>query len=349
MIVVIPAYKPDEKLLGIVHDVLTKTPYPLIVVNDGSGAAFEAIFRRLPEGVVLLRHDGNRGKGRALKTAFAYILDNLPEQDGAVTVDADGQHKVEDIRRVVARFYEETDAMVLGARAFSGTVPIKSRFGNALTRKVFQVVSGVKLYDTQTGLRAFTRGMLQEILAMKGERYELEMNMLLEFAQRGKKMVEVPIETVYINENASSHFNPLKDSIKIYGVIGKFAAASFFSWLIDYALVLLLTAATAALPKGLSLLLSVVTARIISSAVNFTLNKCLTFRSNAKTSSALVKYFALAAAVLGLSYSGIWLLNGVVGIPLALAKPIIDVLLWILNFTMQRAYVFKPKGGKHVC
>jgi putative flippase GtrA len=348
LIVVIPAYKPDEKLLGIINDILTKTPYPVLVVNDGSGEAFDAIFQHIPQGVTLLKHDINRGKGRALNPPVAYILDELPQEDGAVIADADGQHKVEDIRRVVERFYLEKDAMVLGARAFTGKVPLKSRFGNSLTRKVFKAVSGVKLTDTQTGLRAFTRDMLRDILDMKGERYELEMNMLLEFAQRGHRMVEVPIETVYIDDNASSHFNPFKDSLKIYGVIAKFAAASFISWLIDYALVLLITAMTASLNTEISLLISVATARIISSTVNFTLNKRLTFRSNAKTSSALIKYFTLAAVVLGLSYGGIWLLTGVVGIPLAVAKPITDVLLWILNFVVQRAYVFKPKGEENV-
>ena len=140
MIVVIPAYQPDEKLLKTVTDLQNNTGFPIVVVDDGSAEKCAPVFAELEsrEGVTVLHHEVNRGKGRAMKTAFEHIKNcgEFDPEDGIVTVDADGQHLIPDIMRVCDAFRRERKALVIGGRAFTGKVPLRSRFGNAMTRFV---------------------------------------------------------------------------------------------------------------------------------------------------------------------------------------------------------------------
>lgn len=244
MIVVIPAYEPDEKLLGVLRDFTAQTTYPIVVVNDGSSDACRPVFDAVSafERVTLLEHEVNKGKGAAMKTAFAYIADHFPASEGVITVDADGQHLLADCLKVCAEYEAHPTLLVTGSRQFQGKVPLRSRFGNAITRGVFHLTTGKRVYDTQTGLRAFSVSRIPEMLALQGDRYEYEIHQLLFCCTKGTGVYEVPIETVYIDDNQSSHFDTLRDSAKIYKVIFKylgptflkFMSTSFLSFLIDF-------------------------------------------------------------------------------------------------------------------
>lgn len=244
MIVVIPAYEPDEKLLGVLKDFSEQTSFQIVVVNDGSSEACRPVFDavRNYSRVTLLAHEKNRGKGAALKTAFAYIADHFPDTEGILTVDADGQHLMLDCLNVCAAYDAHPDLLITGSRRFKGNVPLRSRIGNSITRGVFHLTTGKRVYDTQTGLRAFAANRIPEMLALKGDRYEYEIHQLLYCCTKGAGVFEVPIETVYIDDNRSSHFNTLRDSAKIYKVIFKFLgptflkfmSTSFLSFLIDF-------------------------------------------------------------------------------------------------------------------
>ena len=343
---IIPAYKPAKELLALLGQFEGNGAFLPVVVDDGSGPDFAPIFDALPAGVTLLRHPENRGKGAALKTAFRYVLENCPDCGQAVTADADGQHRYGDILRVCATAGANPDALVLGSRKFEGEVPLRSRLGNGITRKVFSVASGVSVYDTQTGLRACGRSVLERFLEIPGERYEYEINMLLTAAQSGIPILEEWIETVYLNDNASSHFNPFKDSLKIYMCIFKFAASSLLAFAIDYILVLLFSAMTRSWPAATSLNFSVITARLISATVNFTINRRVVFKGNESLWKALVKYAALAACVLALNLALMHLLTGL-GWPIALAKIVVEILLFCMNFVVQGRFVYRQRhAGK---
>lgn len=244
MIVVIPAYEPDEKLLGVLKDFTEQTSFPIVVVNDGSSEKCLPIFEAVCalERVTLLTHEVNKGKGAALKTAFAYIAEHFPASEGILTVDADGQHLMPDCMNVCAAYEEHSDVLITGSRRFKGKVPIRSRIGNSITRGVFRLTTGKRVYDTQTGLRAFSVSRVSEMLSLHGDRYEYEIHQLLHCCTKGTGVYEVPIETVYIDDNSSSHFDTLRDSAKIYKVIFKFLgptflkfmSTSFVSFLIDF-------------------------------------------------------------------------------------------------------------------
>lgn len=265
MIVVIPAYEPDEKLLGVLRDFSEQTTYPIIVVNDGSSDACRPVFdavKAYPR-VTLLEHEVNRGKGAAMKTAFAYIGEHYPESESVLTVDADGQHLIADCLKVVEAFGEHPDMLITGSRRFKGKVPLRSRFGNGITRGVFHLTTGKRVYDTQTGLRAFSVGRIPEMLALKGDRYEYEIHQLLHCCTNSTGVYEVPIETVYLDDNRSSHFDTLRDSAKIYKVIFKFLgptflkfmSTSFLSFLIDFLSFCLIFYGTVAIFGGIRLAL----------------------------------------------------------------------------------------------
>lgn len=342
---IIPAYKPAKELLALLKQFEGNEAFQPVVVDDGSGPDFAPIFDALPEWVTLLRHPENRGKGAALKTAFRYVLESCPQCGKAVTADADGQHRYEDILRVCATAEANPGALVLGSRKFEGEVPLRSRLGNGITRKVFSVASGVSVYDTQTGLRACGRDTLARFLEIHGDRYEYEINMLLTAAQSGIPILEEWIETVYLNDNASSHFNPFKDSLKIYMCIFKFAASSLLAFAVDYVLALVLKALTASWPAALSLNFSVIVARLVSATVNFTVNRRVVFKGNETLGKAILKYAALAAVVLALNLALMHLLTIRLGWPFALSKILVEIVLFCMNFVVQGKFVYRKQGS----
>lgn len=386
-IALIPAYEPDRKMLGVIAD-LGKTGFDVVVVDDGSGPEYAELFEqaaeRLPgksgRGVTLLIHDVNRGKGAALKTGLDFINNFMvirgeETQNVIVAVDADGQHLAVDALRAAHTAQGNPGTLVLGSRilnkkaaASSGvqsadhasrgnaeTVPLRSRFGNAVTRQVFRLATGVPVYDTQTGLRAFTADLIPSLLAVSGDRYEYELNVLMNFAGRGIPIREIEIETVYLEGNKSSHFDTVRDSYRIYKEIAKYAAtggrnadgikstakqaakfsaSSFASFLIDYAMYALL------LMIGPGLVFANIGARLVSSAANYTINRKLVFRSGKNVAASAVQYFALAAFILAGNTFVLHTMVASLGINSMAAKVLTEVLFFMISWTVQRYVVF---------
>ena len=223
-VIVIPAYEPTETLAELVAD-LSADRRDIVIVNDGSPPACQAVFARvaaLPH-VTVLAHAVNLGKGQALKTAFNHVLINsAADTAGVVTADADGQHLAGDIRRVAERLEQLSDrTLILGSRGFSGEVPLRSRFGNVLTRGVFKVLIGRSLTDTQTGLRGIPRPFLPELVQVTAGRYAFELEMLVRAAINRMSIEQLPIATVY-GAFAKSHFDPVSDSVRVYWVFLRF-------------------------------------------------------------------------------------------------------------------------------
>ncbi len=215
MIVLIPAYQPDDRLAAIVADLRLALPgSEELVVDDGSGQPYHDAFRRAAEaGATVIGYGANRGKGAALKSGMRWVLAHRPGTD-VVTVDADGQHRVVDVVRVADAV--RPGVLVLGGRRFTGSVPARSRLGNAVTRWVFRLITGDAVYDTQTGLRGYGHDVMPWLLSVPGERFEYESNVLVRAGDEGIRIVEIEIETVYDPASYSSHFRPLADSWRIY-------------------------------------------------------------------------------------------------------------------------------------
>ena len=270
--VLIPAWKPDQSLISLVSSLVELSFGAIVVVDDGSGAGFDWIVELAQNGRVrVIRHARNLGKGRALKTGMRYFLDHLAAFDGVVTCDADGQHHPADVRAAAVSLGREPGKLILGSRRLSGSVPLRSRVGNALTRHVFALLIGNKLTDTQSGLRAIPRELIPRLLHLNGDRYDYEMNVLAE-AAGSCGVAEVPIRTIYIDGNRSSHFRPFGDSMRIYLVLARFYLSSMITAAIDLLIFAIIFWVTT------SLLASVVCGRA-SSIANFLLNRRLVSRN----------------------------------------------------------------------
>lgn len=353
--VIIPAYKPDQKLIRLLRDLIGIGFSDILVVDDGSGEEYAPVFSQvsaLPQ-CTLLRHPVNRGKGAALKTAMTFFLDNRPGQCGVITADADGQHLAKDIAAVAAAM-KESGSIVLGARDFSDPkVPAHNRAGNKITIAVFRLFFGMKLHDTQTGLRAFPRGVLPEMTQVKGDRYEYETEMLFRMKKSGLPYDEVSISTVYLEENKSSHFRVVRDSIRIYSLILKYLFSSVGAAVIDegafYLFKRLLDSAAALSGFLPATFAAAFLARVISSFINYLVNAKVVFagKTNKRT---LLRYYLLAVAQILVSAAAVFLFEHLLRIssPLlsTLIKIVVDTVLFFFSFRIQHIWVFNDTASQ---
>lgn len=221
--ILIPAYNPDSRLIQLAEE-LKAARLPVIVVDDGSACECQPIFETLAARglATVLRLHMNQGKGAAMKEGIAFIQRNFPDHDGVVAMDADGQHLVADAVLVGAVLEGGGGALILGARAFYRSVPFRSRLGNIITRRIFNTLTGLRLTDTQSGLRGLPRRLFPELLGLGGTRYEFELEMLLLCRALRVPIREVPIHTIYLDKNRSSHFRPVADSLRIYARLARY-------------------------------------------------------------------------------------------------------------------------------
>lgn len=348
--VIIPSLNPDDKLIQLLKALTVAGFSRLILVNDGSSEQYDAYFKQAEAefSCTVLTHHVNQGKGRALKTAFNYLI-SQPDCAGAVTVDSDGQHCLEDIIAVAKETLAHPDSLIMGCRDFSrktGNIPARSRFGNVFTSRVLHLLCGISLSDTQTGLRGFSPITMRAFLSTKGERFEYEMNMILDAKEQHISLVEVPIQTVYIEENRSSHFNPLKDSLRIYAVFSKFILSSLMSCVIDLGLFtlfhyLLDWVLPGALKDGMDIILAAYTARFGSCLFNYFYNRSRVFHSHSQHRSAMVRYVILAVAQITVSAFTTKWLHQWLKISATLLKMVVDLILFFIGFQIQRVWVFR--------
>ena len=351
-VILIPSLEPDGRLPDYIRKLKEGGFAHIVVVDDGSGEAYIPIFNevRSVADTVVLRHEVNKGKGVALKTGYRYIMENLPGISGVITADADGQHTVDDCLRLAAELEKGERALYLGSRDFNlECIPPKSRTGNKITSLVFQLLYGQYLPDTQTGLRAFRKEELSFMSEVEGERYEYEMKVLIACSRAGIPMIPVTIETIYENNNEGTHFHPIRDSWRIYkvifGSIFKFMSVSMICFVIDQILALVLRKwilPTAGLARGsmMNLQISGWGARLVSSVINFMMNKNLVFQMKGKAGKPALRYALLCIAVITVSNAGVWAL-GKTGMADWLAKILMDTMLYFLSYRVQDRWVFK--------
>ncbi|OCT14577.1 glycosyl transferase family 2 [Paenibacillus pectinilyticus] len=336
MTILIPSYEPDSRLIALIHKLHEVSDASILVVDDGSGEEYRAIFDSAKEaGCTVLTHSINQGKGSALKTGFDYIR-QYGNDDGVVCADSDGQHLPGDILRLTKAVREHRNHIVLGSRQFTGKVPLRSRIGNSATRMVYTLATGMPIQDTQTGLRGYSSDMLDWLCQIPGDRFEYEMNMLLEAPSVGYDLIEVPIDTIYLDDNKSSHFRPLADSARVYFPFLKFCASSGFAAILDFMLLLLLQWMTS------NLLVSVIGSRLCSSIFNYVMNRKFVFakRNGTVIRKSVLRYFSLVTVILLLNYGLLHLFHDNIGIPLIAAKLLTEALLFSFSYWAQRKFVY---------
>lgn len=335
--IVIPVFNPENNFFDLVSDLISRGIHKIIIVNDGSEKNHQDLFDKLKQekNCVVLEHQRNMGKGRALKTGFDYFIKYCSNDVGLISVDADGQHLVDDVVKLAAMLNYDSNSIILGSRNFNVGTPLRSRFGNFVTKYFFYFITGIKISDTQTGLRAIPRNLVGRLTNIIGERYDYELNMLLSSRFLGVELVEEPISTVYIDNNSTSHFRPLVDSIKIYFVFIRFLFSSLSSAVVDFSIFWFFFSISN------NIFYSLVGARLLASAYNFLVNKKLVFRRNGYVLVQLLKYYGLAGVVLFTTYYFIKFTTLFLGWNVIFSKIIIEILLFIFSFHIQRKYIFR--------
>ncbi len=357
VVCVIPSLNPDEKFLDTVRGIFATGFTDLIVVDDGSREACQRYFETVSAlpGCTVLRHMANCGKGRALKTAFMYYLEqfDLSVYAGVVTADADGQHLPEDIMKCAQALIRQqkntlSSCMVLGTRDFNKEiVPFKSRNGNKITSRVFQMLYGKMIHDTQTGLRALSNDFVVHCNDISGERFEYEIKMLIDAVAHKIQIIEESIQTVYFDSNRETHFRPIQDSVRIYRLILgnflKFATSGLFCFIIDQGLFALLQKvlfssllATTSIPLATGL------ARAVSSFVNYSINRSVVFQS-ASHGKSLPRYYLLCIGQAAVSAGLVTAMHELTQIDASFWKLIVDTCLFFVSYRIQRAWVFREE------
>ena len=350
ILILIPALNPEPELETYVEKLKKENFENILIIDDGSERKYQKTFQHLEEnGCHILRHEKNQGKGKAIKNGLKFLLnlDDSSDYVGVVTVDCDGQHLVKDIINVAKTMEKKTNSLVLGSRDFTkDNVPHKSSFGNKMTSKIFKILYGVTITDTQTGLRGIPLSLAQELSTLAGDRYEYETNMLIDCIVKKINIEEVPIETIYIDNNSGTHFRPIRDSVLIYGrILNSFIKYSVVSLLSTFVDLLLFQILVSFLKIGVKettlILVSTILARLVSSLMNFYLNKNVSFKSSKDISETIFKYYFLCIVqmiVSGLCVSGIFC---VTRLPKVAIKIVVDTILFIVNFRIQKNYIFE--------
>ena len=352
--IVIPSLNPDSHLPDLVMNLRSRCDYPIILINDGSRQENLKYFNEAAglSDVILLHHSTNLGKGRALKTGFYEFLKLFPDGIGVCTADGDGQHRPDDIIKCCKALKEKPTSLILGVRDFSlPGIPWKSVYGNTLTRFIFRL-AGVSISDTQTGLRGIGSIFLKELTNIQGDRFEWETMMLLDAEQAGIPFFEVPIQTVYLDGNSETHFNPVKDSFLIYCVILKhcfkrfihFSISGLISFVVDitlYSILFYIIVPKLGLPR---LITSVAVARACSLIVNYFLNRYFVFghaKGNIDSLRSFSGYLILCGLIMGLSYCLTrWFLIICPSWNAVLCKMIADVICFVVSFFVQKKIIF---------
>ena len=311
IVVLIPVYDPNEEIMDTFLEKLIKKFENIVFINDGCSEKHDKYMKKLAKKYPVVKHNVNLGKGRGLKNGINYILNNYPDAKVIVTADCDGQHSVKDIKKCGDVAKKNMDSLVLGVRDFSDkNVPTRSKFGNVITRNVLYSFVGQKVSDTQTGLRAMSLDIAKNLIAVSGERYEYETNVLIETKLKNIPIKEVVIETIYINDNETSHFNPVKDSIRVYRLFASYILFTLLAYIIEtviFAKVYDINSALYVIP--LFLLLSKIVSCIIK----------MIFNNHVNLKYVIINY-VISAIILSLVKSHIILI-----------KVIIDIIMFILS------------------
>lgn len=346
-VVIIPTLNPDEKLITLVEK-LQKMDFPIVIVNDGSKQACSDIFETLKSRFQcsICNHPQNMGKGIALKTGIGYASRNYPDCCGYITADDDGQHTPDDILKVANALKENPEHLVLGVRDFTNkNVPFKSKWGNRITSLAFLLSTRQQCPDTQTGLRGIPKSFTETCLAIPGNRYEYEMNFLLEMARKRIPFVEVPIATIYLNDNQASHFHAIKDSVRIYLNILKFSLSSLISAIIDLSLFTLFINFMFS-SGSIGILAATVTARLLSGCVNYMINKHWVFQSKNNNRREALLYAFLFCSQMLLSWFFVSSLSSL-SVNLTIIKIFVDTCLFFISYQIQKNVIFHQKEKEY--
>ena len=339
--VIITIYKEDRQTVDLCSRLAELGAENIVIVNDGCNKATDFFNDLVSIGCHIVDLEEGSGKGASLKAGIKFAYENLYDISGFITADADGQHRAEDIMKVSRALELRPDNLILGERdKRKSRLRFMQKFGSKVSSVYFRIITGVKCKDTMTGLRGIPATLYQVMIDTKGDRFDYEMNFLTKCAD-----LKIPFYYVNIIAESSpvqeSSFRILKDTYLIYKTPLKFATASIGCTVVDLVLFTLLTYL---LPASLqwNVALATLMARVVSGSINFLINRKMIFANSGKANKQAVRFIILFFCVMCASTVIVSLLS-FIPIPATLIKAIVDLILWAVNYTVQRKWVFKEK------
>jgi glycosyltransferase involved in cell wall biosynthesis len=208
--VLIPAYNAQRTVAPVIAQARLELE-PVVVIDDGSVDSTGEVARAV--GATVLRHERNRGKGGALKTGFAWALEN--GFDGVITLDADGQHLPTQIPRFIEAREESGADLIIGGRShlFGQMLP-RRRMANRFSAWTISIAAGKRVTDSQSGFRFYSARMLRA-LKLRTDGFDMESEVIVRAGRRGFSIVTIPIELGFVDGLSTSHYKPLKDTLRI--------------------------------------------------------------------------------------------------------------------------------------
>ena len=324
-IALIPAYCPEDRMLGLVKE-LRERGFSVVVIDDGSGSEYNAVFDAAKDYADVHRYMPNRGKGEALKYGMRVIQDQVQDPYIVVTADADGQHRVKDIVKVSDTAVDHPDSLILGKRDLDKSTPIKSRIGNGISRVLYRLTTGRNIYETQTGLRAFSDKLLPRFVNLPGHRYEFEIDMILNASDLD--IIEVGIKTVYFDNNASTHFRPFADTVSLDKEFLRYKLPSLISGTAGFLLFIILASILG------QWLLPCISARVLTLLLKYLLNKAIPFAEK----PPLRRYLITSLIILLCDIAAMWALTAL-GINIFVAKLLSGFLMIFVSVIVRMIFM----------
>ena len=347
IIIAIPTKEASPAMLPLVKDLRRAGFRKIVIVNDGCDPSCDPVFETAREdyNCDILQHAVHLGKGRSLKTAFNYILETYPQCSGVITVDDMGRHCIEEVEQCAAEMSVHPDDLILGCRDFTNVkVPWGAKLNNKLTRALVRILTGIDVTDTSTGLRGMNKELMKQFLNCQGEGQDFELNMLLECKAAGIRIREFNTEVEYVGQDIEDpEYNPLIHSGRIYVVFVRYCITSVVATVLDF---ILFTTAIASLKwrfPSYYIVFSTIIARVLSGLLNFYLSKNTVFRNKDDAKPMIWRFFMIAALQMLLSAVFVTLLYKIMPITETFVKLIVDAILFIVFYQVQREWVFTSK------
>ncbi len=216
MLVVIPALNAERSIGAVVRESKLVND-DVLVIDDGSYDRTSEMAR--DAGAQVIRHDANKGKGAALKTGFAYALEN--NFDVVITLDADGQHLPQEIPKFMTAYAETAGDLIIGGRAhlFGQMIP-RRRFANRFSARSIAFASRTTVTDSQSGFRLYSAHLLRSV-RLRTDGFDLESEVIVYAGCRRFKVVTIPIELGFVDGQSTSHYKPLADTLRIVWTVAR--------------------------------------------------------------------------------------------------------------------------------
>ncbi len=219
-VVVLPCYNNPKTIEHVAQQVLANTAFPVLIVDDGSTVPVSELLQSSvvqealkSQRLTLLRHESNRGKGVALKTAFQWALEN--DKTHVISMDSDGQHLVEEVAHLVQESRQNPWALIIGSRKFQENVPNVSKFGRTFSNFWVKYETDYKALDSQSGFRIYPLFYVQN-LKLITRKYDFEIEILIRLLWAKVEVREVEIQAYYPPpEERVSHFDKWWDNVRI--------------------------------------------------------------------------------------------------------------------------------------